>query len=377
MIPVFKVAMADDAAERVAQVVRSGVLEHGPRAAQFEAELGGRLGSERVVAVNCATSGLHLALHLISGRGRSATPAPLPRDEVLSTPLTFEGTTWPVLGNGLRVRWLDTDPTTLNLDLDDLERKLTPRTLAILVVHWLGCPVNLPRLNEILDRFEAAHGHRPAVVEDCAQAWGARIEGQPLGGSGNIAVYSFHAVKLLTAGGGGALVLPDEDLYQRALRTRWLGIDRADDRTRGNYDVREWGYRFPISEINAEIGLANLAHIDGLVAKQQVNAEFYDLALPGTPGISTTRRSQGHESAFWAYPVLVDRREEFMDALETAGIGTSIVSRRNDALSVMSDCAEPLPGLDSVYERLCYIPVGWWVSDRDRQHIVDTIAAGW
>jgi dTDP-4-amino-4,6-dideoxygalactose transaminase len=377
MIPVFKVAMAPDAPDRVAEVLRSGRVEHGPRADAFEAEVGRRLGNPRVAAVNCATSGLHLALHLLAGR-HPHLPDPTPeRDEVLTTPLTFEGTNWPILGNGLKIRWVDTDPATLNVDLDDLERRISPRTRAVVVVHWLGFPVDLRKLDEVLDRAERRIGFRPPVVEDCAQAWGATYRGQPLGNHGNTAVYSFQTIKLLTTGGGGALVLPDEELHRRARRTRWFGIDRGDDRTTGSYDVEEWGFRFPMNEVNAEIGLANLEIVDDLLARHRANAHHFDKELQGVPGLEHTERPDDREPTFWAYPVKVEDRAGFTRRLTEAGIMTSIIARRNDELTTVAAAREPLPGLDSVADRVCYLPVGWWLTEEQREHIVDTVRAGW
>ncbi|TVT61460.1 DegT/DnrJ/EryC1/StrS family aminotransferase [Amycolatopsis rhizosphaerae] len=377
MIPVFKVAMAPDAPERVAEVIRSGRLEHGPRADALEAELGRRIGNSRVATVNCATSGLHLALYLLVGRDPYRHDPSPERDEVLTTPLTFEGTNWPILGNGLKIRWVDTDPATLNIDLDDLERRISPRTRAIVIVHWLGFPVDLRKLDAVLDRAERRIGFRPPVVEDCAQAWGATFGGKPLGNHGNTAVYSLQTIKLLTAGGGGLMVFPEAELHRRALRTRWLGIDRADDRARGEYVVPEWGFRFPMNELNAEIGAANLEIVDDLLARHRANAHHYDKELQDVPGLAHTARPDDREPTFWAYPVKVEDRPGFMRRLGEAGIETSIIVRRNDEHPAVAAAREPLPGLDSVAGRVCYLPVGWWLTDEQRAHIIDTVRAGW
>ena len=150
---------------------------------------------------------------------------------------------------------MDVDPATLNIDLDDLARKISPTTRAIVVVHWTGYPVDLHRLRAVLDDAEAVHGVRPMVVEDCAYAWGATYDGVPLGRHGNLSVFSFQAIKHLTCGSGGPMVLPDEELYRRARLLRWFGIDRDADRVRGDYDVPEWGYRFQMNEISGAIRL--------------------------------------------------------------------------------------------------------------------------
>ncbi|MBG0829093.1 DegT/DnrJ/EryC1/StrS family aminotransferase [Planomonospora sp. ID67723] len=369
MIPLFKVEMAADAADRVTAVLDSGMLGHGPLVGEFERELGARLGNPHVAALNNGTSGLQLALRLAGAADR-------PGGEVLSTPFTFEATNWSILAGGQRITWVDIDPATLNMDLDDLAKKITPLTRAIMVVHWGGSPVDVDRLTRVLDDAEAAHGHRPVVVEDCAQAWGARVHGRPLGNHGNLCVFSFHATKHLSCGTGGLLVLRGEQDLLRARRLRFFGIERDADRVHADYDVPEWGYNFYMNEISAAIGLSSLTAVDDRIARHRGNAAFYDAELAGVPGLELTARSEGLESSFWLYPVKVDDRAGFMRKMAEAGVEVSMVSRRNDA----HGCAPPgraLPGLEAVHDRVVHIPVGWWLSEEDRAHIARTIRSGW
>jgi len=372
--------MSPVALNGVAEVLASGQLEHGPKVREFEKAVGARLGNWRVVAVDSGTSGLHLAVRLAAfpddsvPGDRSADEA----GEVLSVPLTFEATNWAILANGLRLRWVDVDAKTLSIDFDDLERKITPATRAIMVVHWLGFPVDLDRLRDVLDRAEAKLGFRPTVVEDCAQAWGATYRGLPLGNHGNISVYSLGAIKLLTSGSGGLVVLPDEAMHRRARLLRWLGIERSADRAAGRYDVAEWGYHFTMNDIAAAIGLQNLEIVDDLLKATRDNALYYDRALADLGGVERIERAAHAEPSFWSYPLKVADRPSFMRKLADAGIPTSIISRRNDAHTCTALAASgELPGLDGVYDRLVYIPVGWWLSESERAHVVETIRSGW
>ncbi|MGN9837157.1 DegT/DnrJ/EryC1/StrS family aminotransferase [Nonomuraea sp. H19] len=382
MIPLLKAAIGPGTLDRIADVLRTGMIGHGPVVEEFEAALGARLGNPYVATVNNGTSGLHLALRLAgasgTGDGREAG-LDSDRDEVLSTPLTFEATNWAVLANGLRLRWVDVDPATLNLDLDDLAKKISPATRAIVIVHWAGYPVDVDRLREILDAAEAAHGYRPVVVEDCAHAWGSTLRGRPVGGDGeNICVFSFHATKHLGTGCGGMLTLPDERSYERARRLRFFGIDRRADRVNGDYDVPEWGYNFYLDQISASIGLANLETVDERVEQHRRNAAFYDAELAGVPGLELTAREPDRESSCWLYPVKAEDRPSFMRKMNDAGIMVSMLVRRNDTHGAVRDVADrALPGLDAVHDRIVHIPVGWWLSAADRAHIADTIKSGW
>ncbi|MGH3756321.1 DegT/DnrJ/EryC1/StrS family aminotransferase [Actinophytocola sp.] len=374
MIPLFNVAMSErEAVDRVAAVIVGRRLEHGPVVAEFEGALAGALGNPRVVALNSGSSALHLSIDLVTRRmAQNEGPG-----EVLCTPLTFEGTNWPVLANGQRIRWVDVDPATLNMDPDDLARKISPATRAILVVHWTGYPADLNGIRAVVEEAHARFGTRPVIIEDCAQAWGATYRGAPLGNHGNICVFSFGALKMLTCGSGGLLVLPDDDLYERARSRRFYGIDRRSDRTYGDYDVAEWGYRFYLNDIAAAVGLANFSSVEELLARHRENAAHYDKELAGLAGLELTERADDREPSFWVYPAKVDNRESFMRTLAGAGIATSIISRRNDAHSCVAASGTTLPGLDSVYDRVVYLPVGWWLSEQDREHIVDTIRSGW
>lgn len=375
MIPLFKVAMSAEAGDRVTEVLGSGYVGEGPRVAEFEQALAERIGNPRVATVNSATSGLQLALRLVAGE-----PAGAGREqaEVLTTPLTCTATNWPILANGLRIRWADVDPATLNVDLDDLEGKITPLTRAIVVVHWGGYPVDLDRLRDIVGRAEQRYRFRLPVIEDCAHAWGATYRDRHLGNHGNLAVFSFQAIKHLTCGDGGLLVLPDAELHRRARLLRWYGIDRTtSERTRLADDIPEFGYKFHMNDISAAIGLANLSLAGEVLRKHRENAAYYDAELSDVPGLELTERSPDRQSACWIYTIKVDNRDAFAKKMEAAGIMVSQVHERNDRYSCVQAYRAELPGLESVADRMISIPVGWWLSGDDREHIAATIRSGW
>ena len=369
--------MAASAPAEVGRVLTSGYIGQGTLVDEFERALAARLGNDRVATVNSATSGLHLALHMASRSPGEDGPR-IGRAEILTTPMTCPATNFPILANGLRPRWVDVDPGSLNIDLDDLARKIGPATAAIVVVHWAGYPVDLDRLRSILDEAELRLGFRPAVIEDCAHAWGATYHGRPLGSHGNLAVFSFQAIKHLVCGDGGLMVLPDERSHRRARLLRWYGIDRdAGHDMRGGDDVPEWGFKFHMNDINAAIGLANLAQVDEIVAAHRRNAAYLDRELASVPGLELTDRAADRESSFWIYTVKVRDRDGFAKHMKDAGISVSPVHARNDGYGCVRRYVADLPGLDSVADRMISIPVGWWLSDEDLAHIVATIRSGW
>jgi dTDP-4-amino-4,6-dideoxygalactose transaminase len=379
-IPLFKVAMSESAPDAAAEVLRSGYIGQGPKVEQFEARLTEILGHERLMTVNSATSGLHLALHLLRGEtAGDGRPAIADGDEVLATPLTCTATNWPILANRLRIKWVDVDPANCNLDLDDLEAKITPSTRAIVLVHWGGYPVDLARLDAVLDRARDRFGFRPVVVEDCAHAWGSTYRDAPLGTHGNMGVFSFQAIKHLTSGDGGLLTVPDDSRYRRGKLLRWYGIDREGPRAdfRCEADVAEYGFKFHMNDINAAIGIANLDIIDTVVARHRANAAYYDAALAGVDGVELLERATDRDSAFWLYTLAVDRRDDFARMMQGRGVAVSRVHERNDIHSTVAEFQTELPRLDTLVAKMICMPVGWWVTPEQRERVTDAIRSGW
>lgn len=239
-IQLFKVYMSKNAKNEVARVLDSGYIGQGPEVDKFEKILKERFKSDYVVTTNSATSAEHLALHLLKkpfkgieklhGISEHNWQGIKDGEEVLATPLSCTATNWPILANNLRIKWVDVDPTNLNMDLDDLSKKITHTTKAIMFVHWGGYPVDLEKVAKIQSQAFNIFGFKPSVIEDCAHAFGSYFNGQPIGSHGNICTFSFQAIKHLTSVDGGALVLPYLNLYKRAKLVRWYGIDRESNK---------------------------------------------------------------------------------------------------------------------------------------------------
>lgn len=381
-IPLFKVFMAPTAAEEVTKTLNSGYIGQGPVVEQFENQLRQRMNHKHLVTVNSATSAEHLAIHMLKKPVHNEEdnwPGLEPGDEVLTTALTCTATNWPILANNLSIKWVDVDPETLNIDLLDLERKLTPRTKLIMFVHWGGYPVDLEKVSSICERAHRLYGFRPRVIEDSAHAFGSTFQGSPIGSHGNFCTFSFQAIKHITTGDGGLLTVPDAATEKRAGLLRWYGIDRNTNRKdfRCEADIPEWGFKFHMNDIAATIGMQNLLHADEIVGRHQQNARYYDEKLLDIDGISTPVRHEDRESAFWIYSVFVERKKDFYEAMKSRGIATSQVHERNDIHSCMAPYRAALPTLDDIVPKLSALPVGWWVDDEDREYIVDCIRKGW
>ena len=377
-IPLFKVFMSDSAATEVANVLNSGFIGQGPKVEEFEKELRSYFNHDYVLTLNAGTSVLHLALHLLK-KPTDSWAGLEEGDEVLTTPLTCTASNWPILANGLKIKWVDIDPKTLNMDLDDLARKISPKTKVIMLVHWGGYPNDLDKIKQIQETAKAMYGFKPAVIEDGAHSFGSTYKGKPIGTHGNLTMYSLQAIKHITSVDGGLLLSPYRELHKRAKLTRWYGIDRDSDRKdfRCEADIEEWGFKFHMNDVCAAIGKENLKYSNKIISKHKENAKFYDSNLNNISGLKLLERQQGHDSSFWIYSILVDRRDDFSRYMKEKGIMTSQVHERNDKHTCVRQYRSQLPTLDQTIGKLSALPVGWWVSNEDTEYVVDCIKKGW
>ena len=385
--------MSEKAPDAVAEVLRSGFIGEGPQVKAFEKELleyfhASETGS-KIVLVNSATSAEHLIYHMLKSNrtltqkyewGFSETfwPALKPTDEVLTTALTCTATNWPIVHNGLNLRWVDVDPLTLNMSLEDLERKINVNTRIITVVHWGGNPIDMDKLEAIVRNAENLYGRPIAIIEDCAHSFGGKYaDGRPIGFRGNFATFSLQAIKHITSGDGGFFVTPYDSIEQEAKLLRWYGIDREGPRAdfRCEADVPEAGFKFHMNDISAAIGRANLAEASYITSANQSNGAFYNTNLSQVEGV--TLIPEVGQSAYWLYSFHAERRDDLMRYLGEHGVASSRVHERNDKHSCMLPYWSKLPGVDQAVKTMLSIPVGYWVSEEDRAYIVDLIKKGW
>lgn len=342
----------------------SGFIGEGPRVAEFEEALSARLEAPYPLTVNSATSGLQLALRL-AGVEQG--------DQVISTALTCTATNWAILAQGGIPVWADVDENTANMDPRTIEALITPRTKAIMVVHWGGCPVDLD------DIWAIAKKHGLKVIEDGAHAFGSRYKGKHVGTQSDFGVFSFQAIKHMTTVDGGLVIAKSEADYKRGKLLRWYGIDRHSPRAdfRCEDDIAEWGLKFHMNDVAATIGLEQLKYADHILRQHQDNAAFYSRELRNADGVTQFSHYNDRSSAFWLYTIKVRDRDTFIQTMKERGIMTSQVHERNDKHSVVAAYRRPLPQLDRLVQEMVCIPVGWWVTEEDRRYVVDSIRKGW
>lgn len=260
-LPFTRPTIDEETIADVVDVLRSGWITSGPKVQAFEAALSAYCGGRPVRAFNSGTAALELALRLAKvGAG----------DTVITTPLTWVATANVILDVGATPVFVDVDPVTRNIDLDQLAACITPQTKAIIPVDLAGLPVDRSRL------YALANQHKLRVIEDAAQSFGAAWQGQKIGtsfgGGRDFVAFSFHANKNLTTGEGGALVLPDDVDVALCERLRLQGVQRFAD---GGMDVDVLGGKFNLTDIAATIGLGQLKRLDEFTARRRVLAQRY------------------------------------------------------------------------------------------------------
>jgi UDP-glucose 4,6-dehydratase len=370
-IQLFKVFMSNESQELTTKTLCSGMITQSKRVDEFEEMLKVYFDHPWVLTLNSATAGLTLAYKLLDMK---------PSDKVMSTPLSCFATNAPIIMNGLDIVWIDTDPNTCNINIDDVKNKLSEDIKALSIVHWGGNPIDPKDISDLKDYAFNKFGTILHVIEDCAHAFGANIYGKKVGTYGNISVFSLQAIKHLTTGDGGLILLPNKEMYERAKLLRWYGISREQRSLPGKDfrlepDIAEVGYKFHMNDINASIGIGNLPHINSLLQRCRENGQYYNAKLRNISSIQLFNTCNHESPSYWIYTlkVLDGHKDSFMNFMKDKGVVVSQVHARNDTNSCMAKYKIKLPLLDSLEKQIVSIPVGWWVTDENREYIVQCI----
>ncbi len=377
-IPMFKVNMSKTVKDEVGNVLLSGRISQYNKVDEFETILKDYIGNKHILTTNSGTNALHLAYHLLKDPIKELNFPGLNNDDyVLTTPLTCVATNWPILANNLNIKWVDIDPDTFNINIDDLKKKINHKTKIISIVHWGGTPVNLNKISHVQDYCEEEYGFRPIVIEDAAHSFGAEFENKKLGNHGNIVMYSFQAIKHLTTVDGGLLCLPNEQLYNRAKLTRWFGISRERKNKQTDFrvedDIEEYGFKFHMNDVNASVGICNFPSAIKNLEKHRSNANFFNENLKDINCVTLLDIDDKINSSYWIYTIKINNRDNFISYMSSKDICTSQIHGRNDIHSCVKCFQEELPILDTYDKQLVCLPVGWWLEQKDIIYIVDCI----
>jgi perosamine synthetase len=343
----------------IKKVLKSKQLSSGTNVDKFELEFSQLIGNPYVLALNSGTSALQIALRIIGVSVNS---------EVISTALTAEPTNTVILNSGARVVFADVDPQTGLISPESIEKRITPKTSAIIIVHYAGMVCDLDKINEISEKYQIP------VIEDAAHAFMAKYNGNYIGSNSRFTCFSFQAIKHITTIDGGMLCLTNQEDYNRAKKLRWFGLNR--DIPRLENDIIEAGYKYNMNNVTAAIGIVQLNYLKKNVLKYIDNGIYYDKYLDDIPGVTLIKYYNNTKPSYWLYTLRVTNRDSFIAYMKRNGIESSPLHLRNDRHTVFRNPNTLLPGLDKFYSEFVHIPCGWWVNKRLRKKIVNTISKG-
>lgn len=315
-IPYGRQCIEEDDIQAVTDVLRSDYLTTGPKIAEFERMVASYVGAKYAVAVSNGTAALHVAC-LAAGITEG--------DEVITTPITFAASVNCVLYCGGTPVFADIDPKTYNIDPEDIRRKITARTKAIIPVHLAGQPCDMDAI------YAIAKEHHLIVIEDGAHALGAEYKGRKIGGLSDMTTFSFHPVKPITTGEGGMVMTNDENLYQRLCLFRSHGITRDEELLESHegawyYEQQLLGYNYRLTDIQCALGISQMNKLDRFLERRRKLAKRYDAAFFDCTDIVTPYQMKDTNSGWHLYMIQVknhDRKEVF-DKLRAMGIGVNV-----------------------------------------------------
>jgi perosamine synthetase len=362
MIPLIKtnVPLREKLMPELEKVLYSGYVAQGEQVENFERAFERYIGSGHSLSLNSGTAALHIAL-ILAGVKEG--------DEVISTALTAEPTNVAIKMVGAKIRYADIDYSTGNIDPLSIEANINNATKAIMVVDYAGIPVDIKRIQHISEKYNIL------VIHDAAHALGAKINGLKTGNHFPFTIFSFQAIKHLTTIDGGILQIASKAEYEKAKLIRWFGINKELSRLDNNIQLQ--GYKYHMNNVNATIGLVQLADIDSILYAHIENGKYFDLKLQNIPGIELLKYYPTSEPSYWLYTLKVENRIGFVKKLVENGIMASELHKRNDQHDYLNDFNQYLPSLDNFYAKLVHLPCGWWVGKEEREQIVKVIKQGW
>ena len=341
------------------ETIYSGYIAQGQKVECFESKLKQYFQHDYLLTVNSGTSALHLALVLANVRCG---------DEVISTALTAEPTNTAIAQTGAKVIWADVEISTGLICPVSVEKLITKKTKAIVVVHYAGMVANLNQFYRLREKYGIP------IIEDCAHAFGAEYRKKKLGYYSDYAIYSFQAIKHLTTVDGGLLLTKSLEKFNRAKKLRWFGLDKQEPRLLNN--IKEVGYKYHMNDVTATFGLVQLDYLKENVDKYIENGSYFDKKLKNIDGIKTIKYHEDTNPSYWLYTSIIERRDDFIKYMQANGVSCSPLHLRNDRHSIFQK-GNHLKSLNYFYSNFIHWGSGWWLSHEDRQMIVDLIKKGW
>ncbi len=368
-VPLFRPKLGKEELSNLKKVFKTGWVGAGPMTQELEKQFAESTGVNYAAGVTSCTAALHIALQALGIKKG---------DEVIVPAITVVSTPYAALYNGATPVFADVEADTLCLDLKDFERKITPRTKAVIPVHLGGHSADMDAILKI------AKKHNIYIVEDCANAQGALYKGKPVGSFGDIGCFSFEAKKNMTTGDGGMLTTNDKDLAAKLKALRWYGsYNDTWRRFAGNakyswhYDVSELGWKYNMNDIMAAIGLAQFKKLPKSLLKKDALRAKYNKALKGISWLETPKDRFYTKSGWWLYVVRIKNgwRDKFIEYMGENGIVTSVhfpPVYQHSYLKKISPSAS-CPVAEKVAKEIVSLPLFAVMTDQEFAYVVSVI----
>jgi perosamine synthetase len=372
VIPYGRQWIDEEDIQAVVEVMRSDCLTTGPVVEQFEEAFAQFVGSKFAVAVNSGTAALHAAMHSLHIG---------PGDEVIVSPMTFAATANCVVYQGGTPVFADVESDTLLIDPEQVERKITPKTRAIIGVDYAGHPCNWDALKEI------ASSHSLALVADACHALGAEYKGQRVGSLADLTVFSFHPVKHITTGEGGMVTTNDPEAVRRlrAFRNHGIPCDHRQREENGSwfYEMIDLGFNYRLTEFQSALGLSQLRKLPGWLSRRQEIAHRYDSIITDLPGVKTLTVRREVKHAYHLFVVKIDfeglekSRSELFQILRADGIGVNVHYIPTHLHPYYRRAFNTRPGLcpkaEAAYDRILSLPIFPKMTDEDVERVIGAL----
>ena len=360
MINLFSTHIPPGTAEAVADLIRSGWINRGAKATEFEEAFKRKFGYKHALSLNSCTSALRLAYTVAGGR---------PRGEVITTPYTMVATNTALLEAGLKPVFADVKYETANIDPADIEHRINDRTEGIAIVHYGGYPCDIKEI------YSLASEHGLWVVEDAAQALGAEYRGQPVGDK-SFSCFSFQAIKHITTADGGMFVTQWRQVHEEAKERAWFGIDK-DKRVEsplGKFpkDITRLGFKYGMNDVAAVMGLEGLKAFDATFERRRIIAQRYREELQDVERLTLMEQQRHKKPANWLFPIHVEDRIAFAKAMRSKGVEVAVHNWRNDQYSIFGG-QQDLPNTERVNGDIIHIPLHAELTSEEVNRIIPTI----
>ena len=369
--PIFKVHVdTESALKNLKTVLNSGFLNEGETVTELTEFFKTYFNHKNVVPLNSCTSALTLALKLAGVKSG---------DEVISTSMTCVASNTPIHNLGAKIVWADINSKTGNINPNNIENLITNKTKAVLCVNWSGIPCELDKLRTICKK------HNIKLIQDAAHSLGAKFNGKQIHHSADYTCYSLQAIKHITSGDGGMLVVnTTEKDFNRAKTLKWFGIDREATKDekgewkgqRWEVDVIEAGYKFHMNNISAAIGLSQIPYINKIVKKHIDNGLLYEKIFSNHKHIKSLIYPQGSMPSFWGYTLILSEhldRDKIIEDLNAEGINAGLVHVPNHPYTCFKESLVDLPQTEYFSKNQISLPCGWWLSKDDINIIAQSL----